>query len=182
MPYQDLIAQGIYRYDGTLPIQEQIYTLGRSSTLSAFGGNNSYHRPSLPSHPTLPVLRPMTFDSQPAVAGAPNFSSTSYCPGLCKAWLVHSITRTHRGVLASVPALNVAVELLGAGMILKTIKTCQWPLVLLSIGGKDSADNVGVPIRITDRYKEPGWWNREDVALRPVLGDGAVQSIYMARR
>ena len=27
MPYQDLIAQGSYRYDGTLPIQEQIHTV-----------------------------------------------------------------------------------------------------------------------------------------------------------
>lgn len=27
MPYQDLVAHGSYRYDGTLPIQEQIHTI-----------------------------------------------------------------------------------------------------------------------------------------------------------
>ena len=52
-----------------------------SPTLSAFGGSSNYHRPSLTSHPTLPVLEPPTYHDlrQPASAGgSPHFGSTGW--------------------------------------------------------------------------------------------------------
>lgn len=49
-----------------------------SPSLSAFGGSTSYHRPSLTSHPNLPVLEPPTYHDLRSGSGSPHLSNAGW--------------------------------------------------------------------------------------------------------